>query len=62
MAKTCRDCSRCTESSTVGCLMLPFRIIMWPITAFMWSMQRRCPVCGHPLKWHAQDEKGRFKD
>ena len=62
MAKSCRDCSRCTESATWGCLALPFRILFWPFTNFMRSMQRRCPQCGHPLKWHAQDASGRFKD
>ena len=62
MKKGCRDCSRCTESGTRGCLLFPFRVLFMPFTAIRWSLMRKCPQCGHPLKWHDKDSSGRFKD
>ena len=63
MAKNgCRDCNRCTESQWAGCLMAPIRLLLFPINMFRYPWMRKCPQCGHPLKWHARDNSGRFKD
>lgn len=62
MSKGCRDCSRCTETGTRGCLLFPFRLLFSPLRVIRWRFMRICPQCGHPLKWHEKDGSGRFKD
>jgi hypothetical protein len=62
MGRGCRDCRRCTESALVGCLLLPFRLVWGILMLPFRAVQRKCPVCGHPLSWHQRDATGRFKD
>lgn len=58
----CRDCSRCTESSMKGCLMM-FPRLLTAFIVFPWLlMQRKCPHCKHPLVWHEKRADGSFKD
>lgn len=42
--------------------LLPFRIVLSPLSILLRTTQRKCPRCGHPIAWHAKDEQGRFKD
>jgi hypothetical protein len=62
----CRDCSQCTRSTSEGCLttlfILPFKILFFPLTLFRRTTERRCPICGHPLRYHSRDSAGRFLD
>lgn len=58
----CRDCTRCTESALTGCLLAPFRILFSIFTVWGLLGARKCPQCGHPLKWHQRDATGRFAD
>lgn len=59
---SCRDCKRCTEPSAIGCLLLPLRIIEAIVMLIPRSFKKKCRQCGHPLEWHARDDRGRFTD
>lgn len=62
MAKGCRDCSRCTESSFDGCMFMPIRLILWLCGGFILNFfRRRCPECGHMMGLHRRIG-GRFAD
>jgi hypothetical protein len=58
----CRDCSFCTESTVGAVVRAPARIAIAPLRALSWAMKRKCPICGHPIGYHAKDKEGRFKD
>ncbi len=62
MARGCRDCSRCTESTLTSLIALPFRLLFLPLTFFTRAVVKKCPDCGHPLSWHARRADGSFKD
>lgn len=63
MAGGCRDCSQCTETALTGCLMAPFRLTWWLLTAWnLGLVTKRCPTCGHRLDLHQRREDGSFKD
>jgi hypothetical protein len=63
MAKGCRDCKRCTEAVATGCILSPFRLVLWVMT--FWNIGlfvRKCPQCGHRMRLHQRRADGSFKD
>jgi hypothetical protein len=59
----CRDCSRCTESAFTTMIMGLWRLIFFICGGFLVrAVQKTCPQCGHPLRWHARRADGSFRD
>lgn len=69
MAKACRDCSKCTErgvatgakkSANLVLIVCTFGLSAI-ISGIFGMFRKKCPICGHPMKWHAR-VGGRFVD
>lgn len=69
MARTCRDCGKCTErgvtrliKKAANATLVVGTLGTSAVTAkAIKGMRKTCRECGHPLEWH-QEIDGRFKD